>query len=61
MGALCAIMFSEMFSYEVNGLVLDSPFRSLSKVIDRIASHQVKAPQFVLQPLLYFIKTRAAK
>lgn len=44
MGALCAIMFAEMYSYEVNGLILDSPFRSLSSVIDRIALQSVALP-----------------
>jgi pimeloyl-ACP methyl ester carboxylesterase len=44
MGALCSIMFSEIYSYEVNGLILDSPFRNLSKVVDRIASHYVSLP-----------------
>lgn len=33
MGALCAIMFSDMYSYYVNGLILDSPFKNLSAVI----------------------------
>lgn len=44
MGALCSIMFAEMYSYEVNGLILDSPFKSLSKVVDRIASQSVPLP-----------------
>lgn len=61
MGALCAIMFAEMYSYEVNGLVLDSPFRSLSTVIDRIAVQSVALPEFILKPMLYFVKKRAAK
>jgi pimeloyl-ACP methyl ester carboxylesterase len=38
MGAMCSIMFAEMYSYEVNGLILDSPFRCLSSVIDRVAA-----------------------
>lgn len=33
MGALCAIMFADMYSYEVSALILDSPFRQLSTVI----------------------------
>mgnify|MGYP002868132169 CR=1 FL=1 len=61
MGALCAIMFSEMYSYEVNGLVLDSPFRSLSAVVDRIAAQSVPFPEFLLKPLIYLIKKRAVK
>lgn len=61
MGALCSIMFSEMYSYEVNGLILDSPFRNLSEVVDRIAAQTVPLPEFVLRPILYFVKNRAAK
>lgn len=50
-----------MYSYEVNGLILDSPFRSLSTVIDRIAIQSVPLPEFILKPVLYFVKKRAAK
>lgn len=59
MGSLCSIMFADMYSYEVNGLILDSPFRSLSKVVERIANRKVKLPGFVLNPLLYFVKQKA--
>lgn len=61
MGALCSIMFAQMFSYEVNGLILDSPFKSLSQVVDRIAAQSVPLPEFLLKPLLYLIKKKAAK
>jgi len=61
MGALCAIMFAEMYSYDVNGLILDSPFKSLSKVIDRIAAQSVPLPEFMLKPILYLIKNKAVK
>lgn len=61
MGALCAIMFAEMYSYEVNGLILDSPFKRLSKVVDRIAVQSVALPEFMLRPILYLIKNRAVK
>lgn len=33
-----------MYSYEVHGLILDSPFRSLSTVVDRIACQSVSIP-----------------
>ena len=42
-------------------LVLDSPFRSLSKVVERIASRKVNLPLVVLKPALYMIERRAAK
>jgi hypothetical protein len=44
MGALCSIMFSEIYSYEVNALILDSPFRTLSEVVDRIAAQNIPLP-----------------
>ena len=59
MGSLCAIMFAELYSYEVCALVLDSPFRSLSKVVERIASRKVSLPLMVLKPVLYMIQKRA--
>ena len=37
MGSVCAMMFADMYSYEVNGLVLDSPFRYLGNIVERIA------------------------
>jgi hypothetical protein len=61
MGSLCAIMFADMYSYEVNGLILDSPFRNLSKVVDRIANRKVSLPSFVLKPILYFVKQKATQ
>jgi len=33
MGSVCAMMFANMYPYEVSGLVLDSPFRHLSNVV----------------------------
>lgn len=60
MGSLCSIMFTELYSYEVSAMVLDSPFRSLSKVIERIASRKVTLPSVLLTPILYLIKQRAA-
>lgn len=50
-----------MYSYEVNGLILDSPFRSLSSVVHRIAAQTVPLPSFLLKPILYIIKKRAVK
>lgn len=61
MGAVSSIMFSEMYPYEVNALILDSPFKSLSEVVDRIAGQMVPLPIFLLKPILYFVKNRAAK
>ena len=61
MGALCAIMFAEMYSYEVNGLILDSPFRSLSSVVDRIAAQSVPIPEIFIKPIVYLVKKRAAQ
>lgn len=61
MGSLCAIIFADMYSYEVDGLVLDSPFKSLSSVIDRVASRNMNLPSFLLSPVLYFIKKKAAE
>jgi pimeloyl-ACP methyl ester carboxylesterase len=61
MGSLCAIMFADMYSYEVNGLILDCPFRSLAKVVERIACRKVTLPNFIIRPMLYFIKQRAIK
>ena len=58
---MCSIMFAEMYSYEVNGLILDSPFRNLSNVIDRIAKRETSIPQILIQPILYFIKKRASQ
>lgn len=55
MGSLCAIMFADMYSYEVKALILDSPFRFLSGVIERIASKKVQLPLFMLKPILYLI------
>lgn len=37
MGAMCAVMFAEMYPYEVKALVLDSPFCTLSKVVEKIS------------------------
>ena len=59
MGALCAIMFTDMYTYEVNGLILDSPFRKLDKVIERIAERRINLPSFVINSALYFIKKKA--
>lgn len=61
MGALCAIMFAEMYSYEVSGLILDSPFRNLSNVVNRIAIRHTGLPEFVLKPVLYMVKKKAVK
>jgi len=61
MGSLCAIMFAEMYAYEVNALILDSPFRWLNKVVERIAARRVKLPMFILKPALYLIENRAAE
>lgn len=61
MGALCAIMFAEMYSYEVSGLILDSPFRNLSRVVDRIAIRHTGMPEWMIKPVLYLIKKRAVK
>lgn len=60
MGSVCSIMFTELYSYEVSALILDSPFRSLGKVIERIASRKVSLPMIILKPVLYMIKKRAA-
>lgn len=60
MGSVCSIMFTELYSYEVSALILDSPFRSLAKVIERIASRKVSLPMIILKPVLYMIKKRAA-
>ena len=61
MGSLCAIMFADMYSYEVSALILDSPFKNLSEVIERIAKRKVNLPDLIIKPLLYFIKQRAIK
>lgn len=37
MGSLCALMFANTYAYEVSALILDSPFRSLREVVQRIA------------------------
>jgi hypothetical protein len=59
MGSLCAIMFANMYPFEVNALILDSPFRSLSGVVERIASKKVQIPLFLLKPFLYLVEQRA--
>ncbi len=61
MGALCAIMFSDMYSYEVGALILDSPFRQLSSVVERVAERKVSLPSFLIKPILFFVKQRAVK
>ena len=61
MGSLCAIMFSDMYSYEVSALILDSPFKKLSHVIERVAKRKVNLPDIIIKPLLYFIKRRAVQ
>jgi hypothetical protein len=45
----------------VHSLVLDSPFRSLAKVVERIASRRVSLPLVMLKPALYMIQKRAAE
>ena len=50
-----------MYSYEVGGLVLDSPFRNLSKVVDRIAIRHTGMPEWIIKPALYLVKKKAAK
>lgn len=60
MGSLCAIMFANTYAYEVNALILDSPFRSLSGVVERIASRKVQMPLFLLRPFLYMVEQRAS-
>ncbi len=52
-------MFANMYAYEVNALILDSPFRSLSGVVQRIASKKVQVPLFLLKPFLYMIEQKA--
>ena len=42
-------------------MVLDSPFRSLAKVVERIASRKVSLPLVLLKPVLYMIQRRAAE
>ena len=61
MGSLCAIMFADMYAYEVSGLILDSPFRFLSDVVERIADRKVNLPGFLLNPILYMVKQRATQ
>ena len=58
MGSLCALMFANAYAYEVDALVLDSPFRSLSGVIQRIAERKVKLPNLLLRPLLYLVEQK---
>ena len=41
--------------------MLDSPFRSLAKVVERIASRKVSLPLVLLKPVLYMIQRRAAE
>ena len=55
MGSVCAMMFADMYSYEVNGLVLDSPFRYLGNIVERIAEKKMQLPLFILKPFLYLI------
>lgn len=61
MGSVCAMMFADMYSYEVNGLVLDSPFRYLGNIVERIAEKKIQLPLFILKPFLYLIEQRANK
>ena len=61
MGAVCSIYYAEAHPNSVNGLVLDSPFRSLSTVVDRIAERQVSLPKFILKPAMYFVKEKAVE
>lgn len=55
MGSLCALMFANTYAYEVSALILDSPFRSLREVVQRIAEKKVTVPSWLLRPLLYFV------
>ena len=61
MGAQCCITYAAEYQNNVAGIVLDSPFRSLSDVVDRIAYDQVNLPQWIINMLLYFVKRRAVK
>ena len=54
-------MFAEMYPYEVRALVLDSPFCTLSKVVEKIAIHETSLPLFILKPVLYLVKKKAEK
>jgi pimeloyl-ACP methyl ester carboxylesterase len=60
MGSLCALMFANTYAYEVSALILDSPFRSLREVVQRIAEKKVQVPSWLLRPLLYFVEQRAS-
>jgi pimeloyl-ACP methyl ester carboxylesterase len=59
MGSLCALMFANAYAYEVGALVLDSPFRCLSGVVERIAERKVQLPRFLLRGLLYLVEQKA--
>jgi hypothetical protein len=54
-------MFANAYAYEVGALVLDSPFRCLSGVIQRIAERKVQLPNLLLRPLLYLVEQRASE
>lgn len=55
MGAVSALMYAANPHPNVKGLILDSPFKDLGKLIKETAAERTGLPKFLFRPLLYFI------
>ncbi len=55
MGAVAALIYSANAHSIVSGLVLDSPFKDLKKLIKESASIKTGMPKFMFEPLMYFV------
>lgn len=57
MGASLGLLYGERYPNSVRGMVLDSPFRSLEKIVYNVAaSTQSLLPNFLVKIGVFFVK-----
>ena len=54
MGAVTALLHADR-DHSIAGLILDSPFSDLSKLVNELAYHYTKLPSFLVSPALKLI------
>lgn len=58
MGAVTAIMFALKYGEMVDCLVLDSPFRHLSTIVERASYEASRLPMAIISLFLFFVKRK---
>ncbi len=55
MGAVTALKYTHKTPEKVAGLILDSPFKDLRKLIKELASDRTGLPKFIFEPVISYI------